>query len=106
MTTRKTEILVKPAAKKVLAEKAPAKAAAEKPEKGRKDKAVRDKFTLPLSEYRKIAEIKATCLKAGLPVKKSEVLRAGLKILSAMDAAQLKRALAGVEKIKTGRTKP
>jgi len=106
MTTKKTAAAtVKPTAKKTLAEKAPAKTAVKKPEKKRKDKAVRDSFTMPQSEYRKIAEIKETCLKAGLPVKKNEVLRAGLKVLGGMNAAQLKRALAGVEKIKAGRAK-
>ncbi len=66
---------------------------------------VRDSFTMPKSEYQKIAEIKEACLKAGLHVKKSEVLRAGLKALGAMNAAQLKRSLTGLEKIKTGRPK-
>lgn len=108
MTTRKTAAAaVKTAAKKVPAEKvpAPAKAAAKKPRKEHKEKVVRDSFTMPQSEYRKIADIKETCLKAGLPVKKSEVLRAGLKALGEMNAAQLKHALAGLEKIKTGRPK-
>ena len=108
MTTRKTAAAtVRAAAKKVLVENAPApaKAVAKKPKKEHKEKVVRDSFTMPQSEYRKIAEIKEACRKAGLPVKKSEVLRAGLKALSELNAAQLKRALAGLEKIKTGRPK-
>src|SRR5574340_1676577 len=89
MTTKKTAAAaVKPAAIKALAEKAPtpAKAAAKKPKKEHKEKVVRDSFTMPQSEYRKIADIKETCLKSGLPVKKSEVLRAGLKALCDMNA--------------------
>jgi len=108
MTTRKAvTTAVKPAAKKPQAEKAsvPAKTVAKKPKKEHKEKVVRDSFTMPQSEYRKIADIKEACLQAGLPVKKSEVLRAGLKALCDMNAAQLKRALAGLEKIKTGRPK-
>lgn len=108
MTTKKTvAATVKTIAKKAPAEKAsaPAKAAAKKPKKEPKVKIVRDSFTMPQSEYQKIAEIKETCLKAGLAVKKSEVLRAGLKALAGWNAAQLKRALAGLEKIKTGRPK-
>ena len=108
MTTKKTAAATaRTTAKKAPVEKAPAaaKATAQKPKKERKEKVVRDSFTMPQSEYRKIAEIKETCLKAGLPVKKSEVLRAGLKALGEMNAAQLKRALAGLEKIKTGRPK-
>ncbi|HEX5363685.1 MAG TPA: hypothetical protein VFW59_05415 [Gallionella sp.] len=70
-----------------------------------KVKVVRDSFTMPQDEYQKIAEIKEAGLEAGLSVKKSEVLRAGLKALASMSPAQLKRALAGLEKIKTGRPK-
>ncbi len=108
MTTKKAAgTTVKTVAKKAPAENAPApaKAAAKKPKKEHKEKVVRDSFTMPQSEYRKIAEIKGASLKAGLPVKKSEVLRAGLKALCEMNAAQLKHALTGLEKIKTGRTK-
>lgn len=70
-----------------------------------KVKVVRDSFTMPQDEYRKIGEIKEICLKAGLPVKKSEVLRAGLSILSGLSAARMKKVLSGLEKIKTGRPK-
>jgi len=81
------------------------KPAAKKPKKNHKEKVVRDSFTMPQDEYQKIAEIKKTCLNAGLHVKKSEVLRAGLKALSGMNATQLKQSLSGVEKIRTGRPK-
>jgi vancomycin resistance protein YoaR len=83
--------------------KAAPKPAAKKPKKEHKEKVVRDSFTMPQSEYAKIAEIKAICLKTKMHVKKSEVLRAGLKLLAALNAAQLKLALDGLEKIKTGR---
>ncbi len=66
---------------------------------------VRDSFTMPQNEYEKIAEIKTACLKAKMHVKKSEVLRAGLKVLAGLDAARLKLVLKGLEKIKTGRPK-
>lgn len=104
-TVTKAPALTKAAAKSAAAlpVKAAAKASAKKPKKEPKEKVVRDSFTMPKSEYQKIAEIKEASLKAGLPVKKSEVLRAGLKLLSGLNAAQLKRAIAGLEKIKTGR---
>ena len=108
MTTKKSVTATeKTTAKKTLPEKAPdtGKPAAKKQKKEHKEKVVRDSFTMPQSEYRKIAEIKEARLKAGQPVKKSEVLRAGLKALGEMNEAQLKRALAGLEKIKTGRPK-
>lgn len=66
-------------------------------------KVVRDSFTMPQSEYQKIAQIKEIGLKAGLQVKKSEVLRAGVIALCAMNEEQLKTALSSLDKIKTGR---
>ena len=77
--------------------------AAKKLKKNHRKKVVRDSFTMPQGEYAKIAEIKAICLKAKMHVKKSEVLRAGLIKLAELNAAQLKQALASLEKIKTGR---
>jgi hypothetical protein len=85
--------------------KAAPKPAAKKPKKVQKVKVVRDSFTMPQSEYQKIAEIKAACLKAKMHVKKSEVLRAGLILLAALNAAKLKLVLGSLEKIKTGRPK-
>lgn len=93
---------LKPAAKKAGAIPKPV---AKKPEKEPKVKVVHDSFSMPKAEYRKIAEIKEVCLKAGLHVKKNEVLRAGLKALGQMNEAQLKSALAGLEKIKAGHPK-
>lgn len=71
--------------------------------KEHKIKVVRDSFTMPHSEYQHIAEIKEICLQAGMHVKKSEVLRAGLKMLAKLTKVQLKRTLHDLEKIKTGR---
>jgi Arc/MetJ-type ribon-helix-helix transcriptional regulator len=95
----------KPAVKPLAALPVKAAPVAKKPRKEAKQKVVRDSFTMPQSEYQKIAEIKEICLKAGMHVKKSEVLRAGLQALAGMNVAQLKRVLAGLEKIKTGRPK-
>ena len=112
MTTKKTAATTvkKSATKKISnlakpAVKATAEQDAKKSKKVHKVKVVRDSFTMPHSEYQKIAEIKAACLKAKMHVKKSEVLRAGLKLLCGLNAAQLKRELSGLEKIKTGRPK-
>jgi hypothetical protein len=74
-----------------------------KAKKEHKKKVMRDSFTMPQDEYAKIAEIKAICMKARMHVKKSEVLRAGLKLLAKLNATQLKQALGSLEKIKTGR---
>jgi hypothetical protein len=85
--------------------KGTSRATVKTPKKEHKKNVVRDSFTMPQSEYQKIAEIKAICLKTGMHVKKSEVLRAGLKALAGLNTAQLKRALSALEKIKTGRPK-
>lgn len=66
---------------------------------------VRDSFSMPKAEYQKIAEIKEACLKDGVHVKKSAVFRAGLTVLGEMNAAQLKRAIAGLENVKSVRPK-
>jgi hypothetical protein len=104
----------KPAVKKAAPARKPAlaKAAAKPAKKMKKEKkadtkvkVVRDSFTMPQTDYELIAELKQNALKAGLHVKKSELLRAGLQALSKLSAAQLKRAIAGLEKIKTGRPK-
>ena len=64
---------------------------------------VRDSFTMPEAEYAVLAQAKQACLKAGVEVKKSELLRIGVALLGRMDAAALKKALAGLPIIKTGR---
>jgi hypothetical protein len=91
--------VLKPVAKSVV-KAAPQKAAKKTKHKM---KVVRDSFTMPQNEYARIAEIKDICLKAKMHVKKSEVLRAGLILLAELNQGQLKRALGGLEKIKTGR---
>ena len=98
--------VVKPVAKQVA--KKPVnttpESVTEKPKKKPKTKVVRN-FSMPQTEYQKIAEIKEACLKTGLQVKKSVVLRAGLKALSEMNGAQLKCAMAGFGKIRAARPK-
>lgn len=106
----KPVVAVKPAVKKVksapVVKQAVEAVKAEKDMKGVKKpklKVVRDSFTMPQSEYQKIAEIKELCLKSGVQVKKSEVLRAGVIALCAMNEEQLKAAMSTLDKIKTGR---
>jgi hypothetical protein len=75
----------------------------EKAPRQKREKAVRDSFTMPKSDYARIAEIKQRCLSAGVQIKKGEVLRAGLQILAASSAEQLMAAVSAVEAVKTGR---
>lgn len=74
-----------------------------KTRKGKKDKVIRDSFTMPRNDYAKIGELKKRLQHLGLAAKKSELLRAGLHALEQLSDAQLKQRIEGVEKIKTGR---
>jgi len=71
----------------------------------KKSQLVRDSFTIPKQEYAAIELLKLRAAKLGHPIKKSELLRAGLKALNAMTDIQLKAALSVVPAIKTGRPK-
>ncbi|CAB3803414.1 hypothetical protein LMG28614_05815 [Paraburkholderia ultramafica] len=75
-----------------------------KAKRAKKEKVVRDSFTMPKSDYEKIAALKQKCLDAGVSVKKSELLRAGLLLLdSAPTTEGLLAAVSAVETVKTGR---
>lgn len=76
-----------------------------KPAKVKKPKLVRDSFTIPKDEYTVLAELKQRGAKLAQPVKKSELLRAGIKALAGMSDKSLLAALKAVPSIKTGRPK-
>lgn len=78
-------------------------APAEKAKREKKEKVVRDSFTMPKSDYAKIATLKQRCLDAGIHVKKSELLRAGLALLEGASEKRLAAALSDLETVKTGR---
>ncbi len=103
-TTAQTKTAVKKAApRKVSKPAAPVPAPATKPSKVKKPKLVRDSFTMPKDEYVVIDSLKMRGGKLGQAVKKSELLRAGIKALAAMSDIQFKAALSNVPTIKTGR---
>lgn len=64
---------------------------------------VRDSFTMPEQEYAVLAEVKQACLRAGIEVKKSELLRIGVALLGQLDLSTLKQVLAALPQLKTGR---
>lgn len=68
-----------------------------------KNKVIRDSFSFPEQDYLKISELKKTCLAAGIPVKKGELLRAGLHLLAQLNLTELKQVVEQVERVKTGR---
>jgi hypothetical protein len=113
-TTRATtKVVTKTAVKKAPVKTAtPVKAVktatpvkAVKTAKVKKPKLVRDSFTIPKDEYVVIDSLKIRAGKLGQAVKKSELLRAGVKALAAMSDIQFKAALSNVPTIKTGRPK-
>lgn len=97
--------VAKPAPKKAVEKEAPAAAAAPAKEKARKPKLVRDSFTMPEQEYAVLGQVKKACLKAGFEVKKSELLRIGVALISQLDLATLRTVLASLPQLKTGRPK-
>ncbi len=64
---------------------------------------VRDSFTMPQDDYNLISDLKKKCLSNGIDVKKSELLRAGIKALAKMSMTNLKKQLSELSEIKTGR---
>jgi hypothetical protein len=75
----------------------------DKKPKSDKVKMERDSFTMPKDEYAQITILKARLTSLGQPAKKSELLRAGIKLLAAMSDNTLKTTLAKIPVIKTGR---
>ncbi len=102
----KAAAVAKPSAKsptKPAAKPGVAKPAAAKPVKVKKPKMVRDSFTFPKAEYAVLDALKLRSAKLGHPVKKTELLRAGIKAIAAMQDAALLDALRAVPSLKTGR---
>ncbi len=66
-------------------------------------KLVRDSYTMPRVDYALFEVLKARALAFQRPTKKSELLRAGLQVLAALDAPALEAVLGRLVAIKTGR---
>lgn len=64
---------------------------------------VRDTFSFPEGDHARIDATQKRALGLAMAVSKSEVVRAGLVALAAMDDKQLGDILAGLEKVPTGR---
>lgn len=79
------------------------KSKVEKLAKVKKPKLVRDSYTIPKAEYTVLDDLKQRAGKLEVSVKKSELLRAGIKALAAMSNAGFLAAVKVVPTIKTGR---
>lgn len=89
-------------ADKVVARVAKAGRSAEVIQRG-KQKLVRDSFTMPVEDFHLLQTLKQRALGFEMAVKKSELLRAGLRALNAMEPAALQALLGTVPKLKAGR---
>ena len=94
----------KPAAAPAAKAAPPAKPPkADKADKAKKPKLVRDSFTIPKNEVAVLDDLKLRAARLGRPAKKSEVLRAGIMALAAMGDAAFLATVTGVPAVKTGR---
>jgi len=75
-----------------------------KADKPKKIKMVHDSFTMPENDYSQFAALKKKCLLAGVDVKKSGLLRAGLLYLSKLSDSELINTIGQVAILKTGRS--
>lgn len=96
--------------KTVKADKAVSEEQQSKPEAAAKDKArkvklVRDSFTMPEPEYAVLAQVKKMCIKSGVEIKKSELLRIGVALIAQLDMDNLKMILQSLPQLKAGRPK-
>jgi len=96
----KTEAVTPPVKKPAIAKSLPP---AE--EKLKKPKLVRDSFTMPEAEYAVLGQVKKACLKAGIEVKKSQLLRIGLVLLNNTDIPSLRKLINDLSPLKAGRPK-
>ncbi|CAN5676496.1 hypothetical protein BH11PSE12_BH11PSE12_26630 [soil metagenome] len=74
-------------------------------DKVKKEKLVRDSFTMPESEYAVLSQVKKACITAGVEVKKSQLLRIGLLLLSQTNVSNLQTLIARLAPLKAGRPK-
>ncbi len=64
---------------------------------------IRDSFTMPEADYGLVEPLKKRCMKAGIGVNKSELLRAGLQALTRMSDRELAQHVGRLVRIKPGR---
>jgi hypothetical protein len=69
------------------------------------ERVVRDSFTMPQSDHDLLQILRERCLKGGVAVTKSELVRVALRLLHARDDRALLEAVQSVEKVPTGRPK-
>ena len=97
--------LAKADAHAAKAESAVSQSAPDEPEKAPVAKVVREAFTIPEAEHAQIEAVRSALLSRAIAVSKSEVLRAGLLLLSEADTQTQEQIFDRLERVKTGRPK-
>lgn len=69
----------------------------------KKSTAGTNRYKFPDDEYAQLTGLKQRLMTLGIGVKRSELLRAGLKLLLALDDVQLKKAVVKVNSVRAGR---
>jgi hypothetical protein len=79
------------------------RSAAPQPQAENEARVIRDSFTMPETDYELIGPLKKRCMKAGVGVNKSELLRAGLQALTEMSDRELAQHVDRLVRVKPGR---
>ncbi|WP_133594319.1 hypothetical protein [Azoarcus indigens] len=72
---------------------------------GKREKVVRDSFSLPKHEHAQLKQLRADLLKAGRESTKSELLRAGLSLLATRGKGELLALLNALPVVPKGKSK-
>ena len=68
-------------------------------------KVIRDTFSLPPGDYALLDQLRGRALSLGLAINKSELVRAGLRLLCELNEADFRQIVQRVDKVKPGRPK-
>ena len=68
-------------------------------------KVMRDTFTMPPEDYALLAQLKQRSLSMCMEMYKSELVRAGLRLLASLPDDEFRTAVQTVERVKVGRPK-
>ncbi|MCK9382548.1 MAG: hypothetical protein M0P95_15980 [Sulfuritalea sp.] len=94
---RLSKVLAAKPGQKPVKVSAPAKQTKSNGGKPKKLKLVSNRYKIPDNEYAQLTAVKKRLLALGVSAKRSELLRAGLMLLVALEDVQLKKAVAQVE---------
>jgi len=71
----------------------------------KQDKVVRDSFSMPKSEHASLKDLRSALARKGRICTKSELLRAGVQLVTAMKPAELLQLIDGLAPVAKGKRK-